>query len=550
MVFKRNLSAALFGLYLSTGCVAIQANQRRPGAIAGNSFIVTRPPEASYGVSALTCPSGGLYQLVSDELEELNKRGARVEIKGDGRLCAMADTLSVWSAAEPPPESIRRHVAWHFGLPGPVPRVVIANFESAPKVEQSVDADRGSAERLLEMIVRFSEQARAPRFGLQTLPLQKANRAHPNDVTRVVLVLQDSAVDFDPVPRSLPLDGQAKISGRLPGAAASAAIISCDPGGKLERQELQGPAFSAEVHCGERPGKLLVELQSAKADAPDVLARFPIACGTEWSAAASLSTSGPLDAPSEERRLFELLNAERTAVGLPPLTWRDSLTEVARAAAESLRPEAATRGSFDLNAKLREADSASPLVLQNPVAARNAEEAHASLMNSPVNRSNLLNGKVSHAGVGASILSDPATGPLLYAVELLVREQGPVDSEALRMHLREAIARARSATGAAPLNGDSLLDEVALKYAAELAAGGGALAKGRDSEILAPLFKSYRAINIISGSKPDPLDFAQEQGMVSPGALLGVGVAQGSSPTIGKNAVFVVAILATKVSKP
>jgi uncharacterized protein YkwD len=557
MVLKRNLSSALVALlfFTSTGCIAIQANQRRPGSIADGSFNIARPPEATYGYSALTCPAGGLFQLVSDELQELAKHSAKLHVKGDGRLCAMADTLSGWTPAEPPPESVRRHVAWHFGLPGPTPRVVIAHFESDPKGEESLAADRGSAEKIVGVIVRFAEQSTSPRFGLQSEIVRKADRAHPKELSRVVVVLQDGALDLDPVPRALPLNGQTKIAGRLPPGVSSATLVSCDPGGKLETQELQvlqGGAFSANLRCGERAGKLLVELRAQKVGSePEALARFPIGCGAEWPAAVKLPARAPaaLDLSAEERRLFELINSERAAAGLPAVTWRDALGKVARAAAESLRPDAAARAPFDLNAKLREADSASPVVLQNPVAARGAEEAHATLAVSPVNRSNLLNATVTHGGVGASFVDDPAIGPVLYAVELLVREQGPVDTEDLRARLRAAIAQARSTAGAAPLASDALIEQVALQYAAEAAAGGGALPKGRDSDILFPLFKSYHAVNIISGAKPDPLDFAREQGIVGPGALLGVGVAQGSSPALGKNAVFVVVVLA-KRNKP
>ncbi len=537
--------AALGALLLAaSGCAAtLHANRRSPGIAAGNTFTVTLPPAASYGPGILTCPQGGLYQQVADSLAELAKRGGVPEIKGDGRLCAVAETLSGWSASNSPPESVTRQVAWYFGSPGATPQVETATFETG-----DISA---ISERLLETLSHFGQRAAAPRFGLQSEFFPSGARSREG-LTKVVLVMIDDALELDPVSRALPINGQAKVSGRLPAGTANAKVLWSDPAGKLETVPLLGGAFAADLRCGEKPGNMQVEIRAEKEGATAVLARFPIACGREPSAAIGIPpvpTAGPLDAGAQERKLFQLLNAERSAAGIQALIWDDAVGSVARSASGSLRSTAAGGAPpFDVAAQLRQANAASGLVLQNPVLANSADEAHAVLITSPVNRSNLLNPLVTHAGVGATIVADPTGGSQMYAVELLVREQGLVDTEALRAELRAAVARRRASAGASPVASDRVLEEVSQKYASEMAATGGSVAKERESEIVAPLYKGFRGLNLMSGSKPEPLDFAEERGAVGAGSVVGVGVAQGSSLALGKNAVYVVLIIGTKVA--
>jgi hypothetical protein len=72
------------------------------------------------------------------------------------------------------------------------------------------------------------------------------------------------------------------------------------------------------------------------------------------------------------------------------------------------------------------------------------------------------------------------------------------------------------------------------------------LPKARDKELIAPLYKSYLTVNILGGAKNEPLEFAEEPGVLSNGKLIGVGVAQGVHPVLGKNAVFVVVFIGTR----
>jgi uncharacterized protein YkwD len=535
----RSRPLALAGVLLATnGCAALEANRRFAGTIAGDAFAPTRPAAANYGTGNLACPAGGLYRQVADALPAAAKKTGAPEVKGDGRLCALAETFSGWTGAKAPPESLTRQVAWHFGLTGAAPRLSTAIFDT-----EDVSL---MVEPLLEVLSGFGKTAAAPRFGLSADVLPKVDRTALVR-TRVVLTMMDDALDLDAIPRALPANGLAKLSGRLLGGAANATVLSCDPAGKLQTAEQQGTTFAVDLKCGERPGVLQVEVRAEKAGAAVVLARFPIACGVPAASGFKIPPAAPADASAQERRLFDLMNAERAASGAPALLWDDSIRAVARSASTSLSIQASGQSApFDLVAQLRQAGTVSPLVLQNPVVAASPDEASALLLTSAVNRSNALNPSATHAAVGAVVAPDRGGGSLTYFTEILIRQQPAIDVEELRGKLRASIAQKRAAAGAAALASDPILEQVAQKYAAELLSSGGALSKEREGDIIAPLYKGYRSINLVSGAKPEPLEFAEEPRVLGPSSLVGVGAAQGASPTLGKNTVYVVIIVGSK----
>src|SRR5262249_57594729 len=83
------------------------------------------------------------------------------------------------------------------------------------------------------------------------------------------------------------------------------------------------------------------------------------------------------------------------------------------------------------------------------------------------------------------------------------------------------------------------------KMAEELAGAKGELRKSRQEELVQPLRGKYGAINVVSGAKTDPTEFAEEPIVVSGGNLMGVGIALGLHPALGKNAPYVVEIISS-----
>ena len=93
---------------------------------------------------------------------------------------------------------------------------------------------------------------------------------------------------------------------------------------------------------------------------------------------------------------------------------------------------------------------------------------------------------------------------------------------------------------------DPQLEEIAQAYATQMAKDKGKIAKEKLAEIEAPLYKSFATVNELGGVKADPLEFAEEPGVVGDAKLVGVGVGIGSSPQFGKNSAYVVVLMGKK----
>ena len=72
------------------------------------------------------------------------------------------------------------------------------------------------------------------------------------------------------------------------------------------------------------------------------------------------------------------------------------------------------------------------------------------------------------------------------------------------------------------------------------------MAKEKVAEIEAPIYKSFATVNEIGGLKADPLEFAEEPGIVGDAKLVGVGIGIGSSQQFGKNSTYVVILMGKK----
>jgi uncharacterized protein YkwD len=402
------------------------------------------------------------------------------------------------------------------------------------------------AQRLLDPVNGFGQTAVAPRFGAATMREKKG-------VSRVVAVVYDALAELDPLPRRVEAGGQAALHGRLAAGVTKPRVSYCDAAGALvEVPPAQGGDVGAELRCGARPGLMMVEVTGERDGQPVSVARFPLLCGAALPASTAIPPDAKqAEAPGGERRVFDLVNAERVAAQVPALQWDGGVAAVAAAASGASRDESRTNSSsstvnFDVMAQLKKHDVMSPLVLLNPAASRSPEEAHWRLAHSPLHRSNMLNPQATHGGVGLAVLKEPEMGSVFFVTELLVREQPPVDAAALRDQLRDAVQRKRADARAEKLASDPMLDAVAQHYATALAGAKGDLPKAQADVILAPLYKSFRTVSLIGGAKPEPLEFAEEPGVVSPAKVMGIGVAGGGNPVLGRNTAYVIILVGTR----
>ena len=545
------------------GCAGMSAGRGAQGKVVDGKFTPAHAPAANYGPDAtLVCPSTEVMRLMGNEIDR-RKVAGKATAQPSGQLCAAAEALLGWPGDRTPPESVLRFVSWHFGLPAALTRVIVATIPS----EDSLDI----APNLAEPVATFMQTALDPRYGVATMRAPKVGQEKAardmrsrgeqgsssesfSQATRVVVVMQDATLDLAPVPRNLAPGGTITVSGKVSAGIENPKILLCDPQGHLQQPKgTADSAFQTEVKCGDKPGRVLVEIRGEIKGALTTLASFPIGCGSEVPTSAMVPPegAGSTDLAASEKKLFDLINEERASGGLAPLAADATVAKAARALADSEKQQVqANSGGVALDpvAKLKEVGFVSPVVLQNPAQARSVEEAQARLSLSAVHRCNMLSSEVTHAGIGVALApaAKPEDPSYAFVSELFVKELGAVDTESLRGKLRTLLAEKRGAARASKLKEDPTLDEIAQKYAAEIAGAGGNEDKEKTSAIVRPLYSGYRTVDIIGGAKNDPMEFAEEPGIIKEGKVYGLGVAQGGNAVLGNNAVYVIIIIGTK----
>jgi uncharacterized protein YkwD len=532
--------AALF--LLAAACAAgVSANKRSPGVIENGEFKPTLAPVANYGPDPkLACPTHGVNGLVDEEVASV--------AKPDGRLCAVADTLLGWEGEQTPPEGVLTTISSDFGLPQTVRKMVLTQMETAEessKAQTTGAQPKDVAASLSAPIRTFAASAKVPRYGLMTQRIKKG-------VTKIVLVMQDQTVDIQPLPRKLSPGQSATLSGTVAGGLSNPKVQYTDAVGKLEQPKPEpGKSFRAELKCGNRPGRILVQISGEQEGGGDVLlANFAVGCGVDLPVAAALPAAGgkaaaTTDPGAGEKQLGEMVNKDRTTAGLKPLRLDEDLAKVARSLSED-RAKGKGTTSEELQRRMKELDISAPVLLVSEAQTFGAEEAHTRFTNSPQDRSNEMNPGMTHLGIGIAPGPTVNDRPMIIVTELFMKQLPPPDAEEVKTNLYKAIQQRRTDARAGALAKDPQLEEIAQAYASEMAKDKGQVPKARVAEIEAPLYKGFATVNEIGGVKADPLEFAQEAGIVGDAKLVGVGVGIGSSPQFGKNSTFVVILTGKK----
>ena len=530
---RAGLAAVLF----VAGCAGAggSASRAGPATVAGGKFTASGAPAASYGGEApRACPPTAVGRNVATESADQARQIQKPAPQADGRLCAVAESLLGWDEQQPAPESVRSFLAFHFGLPSTVPGVVVATIEGLENPSEI-------ASRLEEVLLQYVRTTPGPvHYGLATAPGARGG-------TKLALAMQDPPLALDPFPRKLDPKGEATLSGSLLGEAQNAKVLISDPRGKLQQPPSKpGKQFSAPVSCGGNTGRMAVEIRAEEQGQTKVVTNFPVYCGIDAPASVQLPTRAG-DVAAQERAVFEQINAERTEAQLPALKWDDKVAQVARSVSEAEAKGGGGSASADIGAKLKAAGIASPSVVVNPGAARTAEDAQRLFSLSPVYRANYMTTDATTAGIGVANAKDAQGGSVAFVTELFVRELAQVDASTVSPRLREAVNKKRSSASMAPFKDDPTLDKVAQEYAQALASAGGKITDAKHSQLVSPLYKSFRTVDLLSGAKADPLELADEKTVItSKEKAMGIGVAQGDHPVLGKNATYVVLVFGTR----
>jgi uncharacterized protein YkwD len=534
---------AAVALLLAAGCGGtLAANKRSTGTVENGTFKPGKPPVATYGQDpALTCPERGVNGLVQD--------GVGNAAQPEGRLCAVAETLLGWED-DSPPDSVISVIANDFGLPQPVRRITLQNADTKESTVSGTDTAGASpqelADRLIPPIKSFAATAQNPKYGLVLQRIKKG-------VTRLCLVLQDQSIEIQPpFPRKLNPGQSATLSGSVLGKLKNPKVQFSDAVGHLEQPKgTPGKAFSTEIKCGDRPGKILVQVTAESEEGGDVpVANFAVGCGTDLPVAAKIPTAGAeaaaiLEPPAAEKKIGELINEERTQAGLKPLQEDEELSKIARSISED-RAKGKNTTSGELNQRLKDAEISAPQLYESLAQTTGAEQAYQLMSNNPQDRANAMNPNVTQVGIGVApgaTINDKKT---IIVTELFMKQLPPPDPEAIKAKLYEAIEQRRSEARAGPITKDPELERIAQEYATEMAKDKGQVPRAKVSEIEAPLYKGFASVDELGGVKADPMEFAQEPAVVKDWKLVGVGTAVGVSPNFGKNSTYVIVLMGKK----
>lgn len=236
---------------------------------------------------------------------------------------------------------------------------------------------------------------------------------------------------------------------------------------RVERIGPDGAVETVEVHplddavyvltfAGERaPGTHRVEVR-ARQRGNEVLVAIHAA-----------RAPGDVPAPDDpEAFVLALLNAERRRYDLPELTPLTSLALVARTHSEAMRDGLAFGHTSPASPDARIAAEGIPfsVALENVSRAPSLAEAVTLFMASPGHRANVLDPRITHAGVGVA-RSEPLAW---YVTTDLVRWLPPHDGDEIGALAREVVEASRDR----PLKSKRALDEIAQRWCDEIARRG------------------------------------------------------------------------------
>jgi uncharacterized protein YkwD len=300
--------------------------------------------------------------------------------------------------------------------------------------------------------------------------------------TRVVLVLQESFVDLEPIARAQPLGGKVLVRGRLhDGFERPQAFVTTPDGTVLSRVLVGGDLvrFGGTFVCGPQKGRYQIEVTGEDRFGATVVANFPVWCGVAapLTAQAAAPAGAVKDEPfttaaAAEQTIWKLLNADRARAKLPPLAWDAQLAAVARGHSGDMQAHgffghvSPTTGSAVDRAQKAHIDAM--LIMENVARAFSAGETERGLMNSPGHRANILSRDATRVGVG--VVFDPASRTLL-TTQLFSRPPQKFDAHTAD-ELRRGIDDARRARRLRPLGHDGALDNLAQTTVREIAQHG------------------------------------------------------------------------------
>jgi uncharacterized protein YkwD len=462
---------------------------------------------------------------------------AQLTLTGDARL----GLLAAWTAerlgegGEPPPHDVVEFFTRNLGLIEPVPHILVIGQPDPAALEASIH----------DSVAQFLARQPYDHYGAAVVLRE--------GLTLALVTLSTRSVELTPVARQQPAGRPVRLRGRLLGRLERPTFAVTQPSGEVERiAGGAGPAFDVNIPIGAA-GVYRVELLAQGSRGDTVVANFPLFAGVDVPtsitlAAPSAAASG--DVGDIEAQLFALLNESRRTQGRPPLVRDDAIARVALAHSRDMvahnfvghtSPTTGTAAERVQRAGLR-----SGLVLENIGRGYSAQEIHSGLLESPGHRANIFNPDVTHVGFG--VIAEPEGARTAFvATEVFLRMAHEIDLAAAPAELLAMLNSAREARGSRPLESDPNLSRAATDAAAQFFSD----PRLSQQDVVDDASASLRRFSIqfrrIGGLMAVVTDLS-EAGTLEPALdgqvrYVGLGVAQGTRPDTGPNAISVVIML-------
>ncbi len=481
-------------------------------------------------------PSTQLLDAIAALVQETARAQGQGAPLADGRLYAAArDLASVVPENAPVTYPLIEFALQRHGIiePSPQLRVIWGPLDDVDAI----------IEQLRPVMPEILQDGPFTRLGIGSASRGEGQGA-------IILALQKSYLDTDPLPRALPSGGVIALRARVHAPFRDPAVFVTREDGQVVQPPLRGDAggFAVDIDCGRHRGRQQIEVTAVDATGSTVLANFPVWCGQAAPTSVRLGpdTAEPpvTSAEDAERRLLDLLNRDRAAHGLPPVAADAEVAAVSRAHSREMYETGVVAHvsprTGSASDRVRAAGIRTAAVLENVARAYGIGEAEEGLMNSPGHRANILSPEVTHVGIGVVIGDEVVGRRELFVTQVFIYRGGTVDRGKAAAELRKRMA------AGSKLAHDDDLSAAAQAQAEDIARGATPEAAAqRIGPRVRPLGKRYAKVTtalvtLARLSAFDPKDVLVEAGWTH----YGIGVAQGPHPELGEHAIHVVLLLA------
>lgn len=535
----RSSGAIAFALCL-TACSGGSGDRSSIGS--GQDFREVEAPAPTVPTYVTQAPSGelALGGAIASEVRAGVERAAQnnsMPLEGDPRLAQLAQWVAdrLGPEGEPPPNEVVEFFARHLGLVEPVPHIMVLG-QPGDTLEEGVAGSTG----------QFMQRQTYNRYGAAVV--------ERGGLSVAVVLLSWRWVELEPIPRQVDAGTPLTVRGRLTGAHRNPTVVVASPDGQVRRLPAgSGPEFDVRVPTAA-PGVYQVEVVGRGEHGDTVIANFPVYAGQPIPERVRFDRStdaGGRDVESVRRELFDLVNETRREAGLPPLREHVGVREVALAHSRDMAehdfightsPQSGTASD-----RVRAAGLTSGLVLENIGRGYGAAEIHRGLMESPGHRANLVNPDVTHVGIGVVAQPEGARSAFI-VTEVFLRMSERVDLTGAPERLVALINRARSARGAPAVELEDHLNEAAQRAADEFFRDPSLSQQDAVDDASGSLRRfaiAYRRIGGVMAIVASVDEAGALEPTLDPDVrVAGIGVAQGTRPDTGPNAIAVVIVLA------